>query len=57
MSNPSFSSALFSEASLCNYQIDNRFGLTGVGNIMIDDKNLLEKLLLDRVKGLFMYQN
>lgn len=36
--------------------IQARFGLTGTANIILDDKNLLEKLFLDRIKSLFVYQ-
>jgi hypothetical protein len=36
--------------------IQARFGLTGTANIILDDKNLLEKLFLDRFKSLFVFQ-
>jgi HlyD family secretion protein len=36
--------------------IQPRYGLSGTATIALDDKNLLEKLFLDRFKSLFVYQ-
>lgn len=39
-----------------NKQLNVRFGLTGTINIVLDDKNLLEKLFLDKLRSLWTYQ-
>jgi len=36
--------------------IKPRYGLTGTATITLDDRSILEKLFLDRFKGLFVYQ-
>jgi hypothetical protein len=36
--------------------IQTQFGFTGAASIVLDDKNLLEKLFLDKFKALFVYQ-
>jgi multidrug resistance efflux pump len=37
-------------------KIEPRYGLTGLANIILEDKSLLEKLFLDKFKALFVYQ-